>query len=132
MEDLILTWPKERPLTSYIDELTRAERLGQYINFYVKDPPRGVINGNTVGVDFRASSRKPKAYMVHTGYIRGHNEILGVVWRTGNEVSKIGGGFWKAGWYIVRDPAWYPLEELIEMRGFQGFRYVPEDLKAKL
>lgn len=121
--DIVVTWPKTRPLQSYLDELERAERDLLVINYRVARPPRWK--------DLNALEREPRCYMVHDGFIRGYNEIRyvtewgeGVVSRTSYDEDGMGAwaGFWPAGWYVVRDPHWYPVEP-VPMRGFQGWRW---------
>ena len=114
--DLIVTWPKSRPLSSYLGELRKAERNGLVINYRVRSEPN-------------LSGEKPaRCYMVHDGEVRGYGLIVDVAHRREGEVLDVGGGFWPAGWYIVRDPKWYPLAKPVPRVGFRGYRYVdPRD-----
>lgn len=113
--DLIVTWPKSRPLSSYLRELERAQRSGQVINYRVRHQPR--ISPSAW------RGRGPRCYMVHDGAIRGYNKIRCLTFREDHEVvDPITGNFWPRGWYIVRDPGWHEVEP-VPMRGFRGFRY---------
>lgn len=129
MNDIILTWPRDRPLQSYLDELVKAENDGLVINFRVAHPPRdAIVSGNQVSVSFRGVQRLPKCYMVHDGYVRGYLEVLEVAYKGSGIVHDTQGdpNRYPAGWYIVRHPKWHPIDP-VPMRGFQGFRYASED-----
>lgn len=115
--DLILTWPKSRPLDSYLRELKQAERNGEVINFRVASPPK-IAEGQRWGY----------CYMVHDGYVRGWMQIIDVVHRGPGEVNRVASddrsGSWPEGWYVVREPIWHPMNKPVPMPGFRGFRYV--------
>lgn len=114
--NIVVTWPKGRPLESYLTELARAQRGGLVINYRVPHPPWEAAGG--------------RCYMVHSGAVRGWNRIRSVELRKRGEVTDpITGAPWPEGFYIVRDPRWHPIEP-IEMRGFQGWRYFTWDNKA--
>jgi hypothetical protein len=108
MRDLVLTWPKSRPLRSYLATLAQARRRGDVINYRVTHPPLGAIR---------------RVYMVHDGALRGWGTFRGIAYRGAGEVADGAGGFWPAGWYVTRDPDWHPLDKPIPMPGFRGFRY---------
>jgi hypothetical protein len=120
MTDIIVTWPKTRPLGSYYAELENAKRLGRVINFRIPTRPR-------------ATPRR--CYMVYDGAVRCWSSVIEVVYRNAGEVRKVASdpgvvewGFWPAGWYVVRDPVYHELADHgIPMRGFQGFRYYEGD-----
>lgn len=111
MKDLVVTWPKSKPLSAYLKELERAVAERLEINFKV--PTRPAWAG--------------RCYMVHDGAIRGYNLVTGIVYRRAGEVARVESdalaGFWPEGWYIVRAPEWHPIIP-IPMRGFQGYRYL--------
>lgn len=111
MADVVVTWPKSRTLGSYLAELTRAQELDLVINFRIAKAPR---------------EKPERCYIVYDGFVRGYNEVIDVVERGPNEVSRISNdawaGFWPAGLYLVRNPQWYPISRR-PMRGFQGWRY---------
>jgi hypothetical protein len=114
--DIAVTWPRSRELQSYLDELARAERDGEWINFRVPFAPK----------------RDPeRCYMVHDGFMRGWTAVKTVVRRGDREVRDPSGGWWPAGWYIVRDPEWHPLAEPVEMRGFRGFKWIERPEEAQ-
>lgn len=113
--DVIVTWPKKRPLSSYLEELRKAAQDGLFINFRIAQRPRtgfGDWNG-----------RPGRCYAVHSGFVRGFNVIAYVIFREEGEVTDpITGQSWPAGNYIVRDPIWHSIDP-VPMTGFRGFRY---------
>lgn len=111
VSDLIITWPKTRPLQSYLDECAKAAREGLLINYRVRFPP--------VRLDLAADAR---AYVVYDGAIRGWQLLDSVRFRADGEVQGVAGEQWPEGWYIVRHPEWHPCAETPAM-GFQGWRY---------
>lgn len=120
--DLIITWPKSRPLQSYLDELAKAEKAGLVINYRVAHVP---------AFGFGAWAGRPgRCYVVHDGAVRGYNEILYVTHREEGEVTDpLTDQSWPAGNYIVRDPRWYPINP-VPMAGFRGFRYATAEWVA--
>lgn len=119
MRDLILTWPKATKLSVYLETLKQAHARMDVINFRVGSPP--LIEDNEC----------ERVYMVHDGKIRGWSAFLGVEFRKFGEVKQArGDGYWPEGWYIVRSALWHPLENEVEMRGFQGFRYMRGNREA--
>lgn len=114
ISDLILTWPKNRSLESYLLEMKRAERAGLVVNYRVHHPPK-------------SDDPWGRCYMVHDGAVRGYSRIIEVVHRAAGEVSRVGSdsweGFWPEGWYIVREAVFTLLDEPIPYKGFRGFRY---------
>lgn len=124
MTDLIVTWPKSRPLSSYVEELGKAELAGLDINFRVPTEPREFLVGR-------------RCYRVHSGHVRGWTKILGVAKRGPNQVARVESdafaGFWPEGWYVVCSPAWYVLfgKKQIAVKGFQGYRYFDRSLLDK-
>jgi hypothetical protein len=108
---LVLTWPRSRPLESYLAELREAEARDLVINYRVASRPRVEAGG--------------RCYMAHGGALRGWSEILGIEERGRHEVRDPAGGYWPPGIYVVRSPRWHAIEP-VPMRGFQGYRYLPE------
>lgn len=110
--DIVVTWPKRKPLEVYLHELERAVEDKLEINFRVPTPP---------------AEKPERCYIVHTGHVRGYNLVREITWRGEREVARVVSdafsGWWPAGWYVVRAPEWHPIEPIIPMRGFQGFRY---------
>lgn len=112
--DLLITWPKKRPLASYLDALTKAAAEGKVINFRVAKLPK---------IGFLDWSGRPKrCYVVYDGFVRGYNEILDLTGREHGEVDGFYGEEWGAGNYIVRDPLWHPVEP-VPHKGFQSWHY---------
>lgn len=110
MSAIVVTWPKTRPLRSYLRELARAADGDQVINFRVPGHPP-VKPGE-------------RCYMVHDGFVRGYNTVLRVEHRAAGEVTDpVTRRPWPAGWYVVRDPVWHALEKPVRMDGFRSWRY---------
>lgn len=122
--DVVVTWPKTRPLESYLMELGRAVKRGLQINYRVARPPRwedAHEDHGWIGWDYGV--KHPRCFMVYNGFVRGWCRIDGVCWRMeGRVLDPATGSFMRAGWYIVRDPEWHSIEP-IPMRGFQGWRW---------
>ncbi len=116
MKDIVLTWPKTKPLADYLAELARAAAEGLVINYRVIHLPTW---------DPPPKDSNVRCYMVHEGHVRGWSEVLYVALRGENEVADSTGGFWPPGKYIVRSPIWHPIEP-IPMRGFRGWRWFDE------
>lgn len=119
--DIVATWPKSKPLETYLEELRKATALDQVINYRVANRP---------GWEFGALRERPaRCYMVHDGQVRGYCEIKYVAEFGIGEVARVASdafaGFWPAGTYIVRDPRWRSVEP-IPLRGFQGWRWFDE------
>lgn len=117
--DLVVTWPKTKPLETYLAELEKAATDGLQINFRVPSRPAPV----------------ERCYMVYDGEVRGWNRVLSVEHRGEREVARVESdafaGFWPAGWYVVRDPVWTPVTPMA-MKGFQGYRYLHREAQFEL
>lgn len=112
--NIIITWPKTRPLRSYVEECHRAERLGQEINFRVPTRP-----------DANAGDR---CYVVYAGFIHGYHEVIGVQDRD-DVTDPISEEPMPPGIYVVRNPRWHPMMgKQHGVRGFQGWRYAKPPL----
>ena len=107
--DIMVTWPKLRPLGSYYAELDLAQARGQVINYRVPRRPR---------------HNPERCYMVHSGFIQCWSPVIEIVWRESETVGMVGGGWWPEGWYVVRKPVYHELAVLIEQAGFRGFHYI--------
>jgi hypothetical protein len=123
--DIIVTWPKQRPLESYLHELREADKYNQDINYRVACLPKwpdAIEDHGWIGWSYGVEH--PRCYMVHDGYIRGWCKLRGATWKTnGRVLDPSTGGFMKAGWYIVRDPEWHAIKP-VPMQGFQGWRWL--------
>jgi hypothetical protein len=115
--DIVVTWPKTLSLDDYLRASEIARIAGLQLNYRV---------GRAPSFDFGAHRHRPgRVYVVYDGRVRGYHELLYTAYRDDNEVlDERTKGFWPAGWYIVRDPAWHPLPApLPVMRGFQGWHW---------
>ena len=122
MTDICITWPKTRPLESYLIELDRAIALHRTINYRVSSQPKKVTPGDY-------------CFVVHDGYVRGYNVITGVNYYNDDVISRVPSdplwpGGWPAGWYVVRAPDWHELIDPVARKGFQGYRYVTLEEKS--
>lgn len=115
--DIVVTWPKTRPLAAYLLELKKAAAEGLVINYRVSRLPRwpeGVM---------RNWLRRPRCYMVYDGFVRGYCEIVDACYKPdGRVLDPHTGGFMRAGAFIVRDPEWHRVAP-VPMKGFQGWRW---------
>lgn len=110
--NIIVTWPKTKPLEDYLRELHRAHRAREQAFFKVPTRP-DVLPG------------KDRCYRVYDGHIRGWLLIVGVVdWREQDvPIDTVTGARFDSGIYIVCNPHWTPTPTYPAMRGFQGYRY---------
>lgn len=109
MSDVVVTWPKSRPLESYLSELKRAERDGEVAYYSV----RGDVQ----------TKEGERCFHVHDGAIRGYLIVRKVVFiPEGSLIDNVTGQHFPSGFYIERDPEWHPVDP-IPMQGFRGFRY---------
>lgn len=114
--NLIITWPKTRTLESYVEECAKAHELGQSINFRLPNKPRVIVD--LLG---------QRCYVVYDGLVRGWHKITEITWRGEGVVKDRDGSNWPPGWYVVRDPLYFPwMDAPVPMRGFQGIRYARE------
>lgn len=113
LRDVIVTWPKSRPLGSYLAELLIAERDGLVVCYRVT-----VLPGR----------RPERCYRVHEGHIRGWLDVIDMRHMDDGEVRRVGGGsgHWPAGNYLVCGPTWHELgfrSDRTVMPGFRGWRW---------
>lgn len=112
--NIIITWPKTRPLRSYVEECAEAERRGLHINFRVPTKPE-VTMGD-------------RCYVVYSGFIHGYHKIVAALERD-DVIDPISGETMRAGIYIVRNALYFPnMGKQHGMRGFQGWRYAKPPL----
>lgn len=116
--DIVVTWPKTKPLEVYLGTLRRAAREGLVINYRVRHLPMWDDAINDHGVTGWAyGAEHPRCYQVHDGKVRGWTEVVYTCERAAGEVDG-----WPAGLYIVRNPEWHPVEPT-PMAGFRGWRW---------
>jgi hypothetical protein len=114
MSDMIVTWPKTKPLDTYLEECREAEKRCLAINFRVPRLPNPRRLGNATRV-----------YVIHDGAIRGWHRLLSAQHRAENDVvDQVAGDHWPEGNYLVRDAHWHPLPQPVPWAGFRGFRYL--------
>jgi hypothetical protein len=107
--NIVVTWPKDRPLSSYLLELARAEAAGEDAFYRVRSRP-----------DVHPED---KCYHVHDGWIRGYLVVQDVV-EMGDDapIDQVTGRKFEPGIYVQRHPRWYAVTQR-PMAGFRGYRY---------
>lgn len=116
--NIVVTWPKTKPLEVYLGTLRRAFLKGLVINYRVRHLPTwddATLEHDVLGWPFGVE--RPHCYHVHDGAVRGWTEVLYGCHRHDGEVDG-----WPAGLYIVRSPEWHPVDPT-PMAGFRGWRW---------
>lgn len=143
MSDIVVTWPKSRPLGSYMAELERAKAQGLVVCYRVRSLPPFSLGA------FDYGAPEVRCYRVHDGRVKGHLKLVMAEFRGAGEVERLPapgderhegchrrGGvcdchgrpcaveYWPPGNYLVCDPEWYeiPRERQPVMAGFRGWR----------
>jgi len=111
--DLVITLPQKVKWKDYEKELAAVADGSSVMNFRLPGPPRQTAPG-------------ARCYVVHNGAVQGHMLIHGVVHRDGFTCDSTG-VTWPEGWYVQRTGQWFPVDRMIQVRGFQGFRYAPDE-----
>lgn len=112
--DIAITWPKSRPLESYLAELKKAADAGLVINFKVPTWPKRIKEGE-------------RCYIVYDGFVRGYNNILGVDSKD-DVIDPITGQRMAPGVYVVREPTFYDTgSPHVAIDSFRGYRYVERE-----
>jgi len=62
-----------------------------------------------------------KCFVVYNGFMRGYQEVVGVVYQDGFE-CEVTGEYWREGWYIQRSGKFHTIHPK-PMKGFRGIRY---------
>lgn len=117
--DIVVTWPKSKPLGSYLADLAIAKARDLFINYRVSRLPvwrQAMDDHGWLGWPYGAEH--PRCYMVHDGAVRGWCEVVGARFRKAGEVTG-----WPAGFYVVRSPEWHDVALPLRMAGFRGWRY---------
>lgn len=125
--DIIVTWPKTKPLAAYLEQLADAQIAGLQINYRVARLPAWsdkVAFWDHGSLCFGSyPTPPPRCYIVHSGFVRGWSPILYCCQRKLGEVDG-----WPSGLYIVRSPEWHPwpMSTQPAMAGFRGTRWFTE------
>lgn len=114
-QDILITLPSSIKLDEYQKELKQVEDGSSVINFKVPFFPSKSKVGN-------------RCYLVHKGNIIGWMSIVG--FEEKEFVCEITGRKWK-GKFIQRSGKFNAIEP-VPYTGFQGFRYIDDDLKNRL
>lgn len=108
---IIITLPKDIKWEDYEKELLKAQNYKHILNFRVHKFPKGVHKGD-------------KCYVVHDNYIKGWMEIVGFSHK--DFVCSTTHKKWQ-GNFIERSGPFHYLDDKIEYKGFQGYRYFDLD-----
>ena len=104
--DIIVTIPKSISWQEYTKELNAVKDGSKVLNFKTANFPQTKV-GN-------------KCYLIHDGEVKGWMKIVGLV--EDSFACDVTGKKW-AGKFIQRSGPFHYINP-IEMKGFQGFRYV--------
>jgi len=107
MRDIIITVPKKISWEEYEKELNQVKDWKYIMSFKVSN--------------FPDTGKGKKCYIVHDGFIKGWMIITGM--KEKKFTCQTTGKEW-AGKFIERSGPFNYLKTPIEMKGFQGFRYV--------
>lgn len=109
--DIIITIPKKIKWEDYLKEIADVQDGDKTMLFHVPNLPEKLNVGDRCYLCYNGQI---VGFMMvnHVGYVAGFNCVT-----TGKR--------WIAGKYIGRSGSFYKLENPIEYRGFQGFRYAP-------
>lgn len=105
---IIITLPKSVKWDDYKRELEAVEDYSQVMNFKVSNLPKDIDSIN-------------RCYLVHDGYIRGWQKVVGCAKGTDFECTTTGKNW--SGNFIQRSGPFHYLDTPIPMKGFQGWRY---------
>lgn len=108
--DIIITCPD-----------TQGEGIEALCNFYTNES--GLLYFRVSGLP-KNCSEGDKCYICSNGKIIGYHLITSMGHVSQEETSTLSHGNWSEGNYIIRNAStWNELEDKIDMKGFQGFRY---------
>jgi predicted RNA-binding protein with PUA-like domain len=104
---IIVTLPSDVSWEEYEKELERVKDYHEVMNFKVYNFPKGIKRGD-------------KCYIVHKGYVKGWMKITGFSEKR-FQCTTTGKEYY--GKFIERSGPFHYIEDVIPIRGFQGFRY---------
>lgn len=107
MRDIVITIPRTTNWETYLEEIALSASGGFDMNFKVSAFPK-------------ESGAGCKCYICYKGVVVGYMIIKEFVEKSFTCTTT---GIEYNGNFIVRSGKFYPLEEVKEMKGFQGFRY---------
>jgi len=115
--DILTTLPSRIDWADYEKELQDVEKKGLVMNFRVPSLPARCSKGD-------------RCYLVHRGEIVGWMMICG--FQLGAFKCQTTGREWPEGNYVQRSGPFHRLKKKIPYKGFQGFRYLDNDLEEIL
>lgn len=110
---LCITVPKTVSWSDYERELADVADGMMEMNYKLSSMPKRISVGD-------------RCYVVHNGMIRGWMTITGIDQREESFKCQTTGRIWNAGVYIRRSGPFHYLERPIPMKGFMGYKYIPE------
>lgn len=113
--NIIITLPKSVKWEDYQKEIDTVADRSYVMNFKVNGFPKVKIGA--------------RCYIIHNGFIRGWMEIVGF---SAKDFSCTTTGAGWSGKFIERSGEFHEIKNSIPMKGFQGFRYVTEELEKIL
>ena len=108
---IIVTLPSNINWNDYEKELNKVKNYENVLNFKVSNFPKGVKKGD-------------KCYIAHNGIVKGWMEIVGFSEK--NFECSTNRKNW-SGKFIERSGPFHYINNVIPMKGFQGFRYFSEN-----
>lgn len=118
MAALMITLPQYIKWEDYIQELKAVEDRS------------GILNYKLPGMPSYPFLKGSKCYLVWRGYIRGWQEVSGV--KHGKFRCQTTGKQWPDGYYLQRTGPFNYLKKPYKMKGFQGLRYIYEELQEDI
>lgn len=112
---IVITIPKSTSWDDYMREIASVEDWKQQMNYKVPTLPVGVKDGSI-----------KRCYVVHDGMVRGWMAVTGCQNISKGFVCSTTGTPWAPGNYIFRSGPFHPVNKDIPMKGFMGFRIVPQ------
>lgn len=107
--DIVVTIPKTRKKI-WLEEIKDANENDLELLFALPTLPKMATKGD-------------KCYVCLDGQVIGYHTIKDIKWVNGFTCETTG-KYWMAGVYAIRSgSSWTPLDDPIQMKGFQGFRY---------
>ena len=108
--DIAITIPKKIKWEDYCKELDTVRDGSQMMLYKLPTKPKHNLKGG-------------RCYICHNGYVRGWMEIIDVIYSDGFTCTTTNTP-WPEGWYVCRSGEFHEIENIIPIKGFQGYRYV--------
>ena len=116
--DIVITIPKKIEWKDYLKEIEAVRDGSQVMLYKLPFKPKCDLVGS-------------KCFVCWRGHIVGWMNIVDVIYSDGFTCTTTNTP-WPEGWYVARSGEWTYLQPGIPMKGFQGIRYVKDELKDKI